>query len=87
MKNTNHQPLQSQKFQTQPQIETSKEIKPKRTPIKSQTSPKGFKIPLNLAVIERCILTPNIFDKINETEAEFSVEVHLTDTLLKLDSL
>ena len=43
--------------------------------------------PSNLAVMGRCILTPDIFDKINETEAGFGGEVHLTDALLKLDSL
>ena len=43
--------------------------------------------PSNLAVMGRCILTPDIFDKISETEAGFGGEVHLTDALLKLDSL
>ena len=43
--------------------------------------------PSNLAVIGRCILTPDIFDKINETEANIDNEIHLTDALLKLDSL
>ena len=60
MKNTNPQPLQSGKCQTQPQTELSTVKKSKRTPTKSQTSQK---------------------------EAGFGGEVHLTDALLKLDSL
>lgn len=43
--------------------------------------------PSNLAVIGRCILTPEIFDKIGETEVGLEGEIHLTDALLKLDSL
>ena len=42
--------------------------------------------PSNLAVIGRCILTPDIFDKISETEVSLG-EVHLSDVLKKLDSL
>ena len=45
------------------------------------------KNPSNLAVMGRCILTPDIFDKINETEVGFGGEIHLTDALLKLDTL
>lgn len=43
--------------------------------------------PSDLAVMGRCILTPEIFDKINETETGLGGEIHLTDALLKLDSL
>ena len=43
--------------------------------------------PSNLAVIGRCILTPDIFEKIDETEKGIDREIHLTDALLKLDSL
>lgn len=35
----------------------------------------------------RCILTPDIFDKICETDVGFGGEIHLTDALMKLDSL
>lgn len=45
------------------------------------------KNPTNLAVVGRCILTPDIFDKINETEVGFGGEIHLTDAMLKLDAL
>lgn len=45
------------------------------------------KNPTNLAVVGRCILTPDIFDKINETEVGFGGEIHLTDAMLKLDTL
>lgn len=41
----------------------------------------------NLAVMGRCILTPDIFDKIDETEYGIGGEIHLTDALSKLDSL
>lgn len=43
--------------------------------------------PSNLGVIGRCILTPDIFDKIDETEVGFEGEIHLTDALRKLDSI
>lgn len=43
--------------------------------------------PSNLAVMGRCILTPDIFDKIGKTEVGFGGEIHLTDALKKLDSL
>ena len=43
--------------------------------------------PSNLAVTGRCILTSDIFDKIDETDVGFGGEIHLTDALLKLDSL
>ncbi len=41
----------------------------------------------NLAVMGRCILTPDIFDRIDETEYGIGGEIHLTDALSKLDSL
>lgn len=43
--------------------------------------------PSELAVIGRLILTPDIFEKIGETEEGIDSEIHLTDALLKLDSL
>ena len=43
--------------------------------------------PSQLAVMGRCILTPDIFDKISETDVGFGGEIHLTDALKKLDSL
>lgn len=43
--------------------------------------------PTNLAVMGRCILTPDIFDKIDETDVGLGGEIHLTDALLKLDTL
>lgn len=45
------------------------------------------KSPSNIAMMGRYILTPDIFDKIDETEAGFDGEIHLTDALSKLDSL
>ena len=41
----------------------------------------------NLAIVGRYILTPDIFDKINETEPGFNGEVQLTDAMSKLDEL
>ena len=35
----------------------------------------------------RYVLTPDIFDKIDETEAGVGGEIQLTDTLQKLDSI
>ena len=35
----------------------------------------------------RYVLTPDIFDRIYETEADFGGEIHLTDALQKLDSI
>ena len=41
----------------------------------------------NIGIIGRYILTPDIFDKIDETKVGFANEIHLTDALTKLDSL
>ena len=43
--------------------------------------------PSNLAIIGRYILTPDIFDKINQTEPGFNGEIQLTDAMSKLDEL
>jgi UTP--glucose-1-phosphate uridylyltransferase len=43
--------------------------------------------PSGLAVIGRCVLTPDIFDKIGETGIGLEGEIHLTDALTKLDCL
>ena len=43
--------------------------------------------PSNLAIVGRYVLTPDIFDKIRETEPGFNDEVQLTDALSKLDEL
>ena len=49
--------------------------------------PKSNQAPSNLAIVGRYILTPNIFDKINQTEPGFNGEIQLTDALSKLDEL
>ena len=43
--------------------------------------------PSNLAIMGRYVLTPNIFDKLDETEAGYGGEIQLTDALQKLDSI
>lgn len=43
--------------------------------------------PTNLAITGRYILTPDIFDKIKETEVGVGDELHLTDALAKLDEV
>ena len=43
--------------------------------------------PSNLAIVGRYVLTPDIFDKIRQTEAGFNGEVQLTDALSKLDEI
>lgn len=43
-----------------------------------EKSPKD-KTPSNLAIIGRYVLTPDIFDKINETESGVGGEIPLTD--------
>ena len=45
------------------------------------------KAPSNLAIMDRYVLTPDIFDRIDETEAGFGGEIQLTDALQKLDSI
>jgi len=47
--------------------------------------PPREKAPSNLAIMGRYVLTPDIFDKIDETEAGVGGEIQLTDALQKLD--
>ncbi|MDO5860825.1 UTP--glucose-1-phosphate uridylyltransferase GalU [Methanobrevibacter sp.] len=49
--------------------------------------PKMDQAPSNLAIVGRYILTPDIFEKISETEPGFNGEIQLTDALSKLDEL
>ena len=43
--------------------------------------------PSNLAIMGRYVLTPDIFDKIKETDEGVGGEIQLTDALSKLDSI
>lgn len=49
--------------------------------------PKASEAPSNLAIMGRYIMTPDIFDKIKETEAGVGGEIQLTDALSKLDEI
>ena len=49
--------------------------------------PPKEKAPSNLAIMGRYVLTPDIFDKIDETEPGVGGEIQLTDALQKLDSI
>ena len=49
--------------------------------------PLADKAPSNLAIMGRYLLTPDIFDKINETKPGVGGEIQLTDALQKLDSI
>ena len=49
--------------------------------------PKSNQAPSNLAIVGRYVLTPDIFDKINQTEPGFNGEIQLTDALSKLDEI
>ena len=49
--------------------------------------PKADEAPSNLAVVGRYILTPDIFDKISQTEPGFNGEIQLTDAISKLDEI
>ena len=49
--------------------------------------PPRDKAPSNLAIMGRYVLTPDIFDKIDETEEGVGGEIQLTDALQKLDSI
>ena len=49
--------------------------------------PPAEEAPSNLAIMERYVLTPDIFDKLDETEAGYGGEIQLTDALQKLDSI
>ena len=50
-------------------------------------NPQNEKAPIDLGIIGRYILTPEIFDKIDETEVGSRGEIHLTEALSKLESL
>lgn len=45
------------------------------------------KAPSNLAIMGRYVLTPDIFEKIDETGPGVGGEIQLTDALQKLDSI
>ena len=45
------------------------------------------KVPSNLTIMGRYVLTPDIFDNISETEPGVGCEIQLTDALQKLDSI
>lgn len=49
--------------------------------------PQANEAPSNLAIMGRYVLTPDIFDKIKETEAGVGGEIQLTDALSKLDKI
>lgn len=49
--------------------------------------PPKDKAPSNLAIMGRYVLTPDIFDKLDETEAGYGGEIQLTDALQKFDSI
>ena len=49
--------------------------------------PEINEAPSNIAITGRYILTPDIFDKIKETEVGIGDELHLTDALAKLDEV
>ena len=49
--------------------------------------PLMYQAPSNLAIMGRYVLTPDIFDKIDETEPGVGGEIQLTDALSKLDAI
>ena len=49
--------------------------------------PQIGQAPTNLAITGRYVLTPDIFDKIEETEPGFNDEIQLTDEISKLDDI
>lgn len=49
--------------------------------------PEISEAPTNIAITGRYVLTPDIFDKIKETEVGIGDELHLTDALSKLDEV
>lgn len=49
--------------------------------------PPRDEAPSNLAIMGRYVLTPDIFDKIDETKPGVGGEIQLTDALQKLDSI
>ena len=48
--------------------------------------PPMDKAPSNLTIMGRHVLTPDIFDKLDKTEAGVGGEIWLTDALQKLNS-
>jgi len=71
-------------------MESLKEAKLKKTSTRSVPlveKPPIDKAPSNLAIMGRYVLTPDIFDKIDETEPGVGGEIQLTDALQKLDSI
>ena len=50
-------------------------------------SPQNERAPIDLGIIGRYILTPEIFDRIDETKVGFRHEIHLTEAMSKLESL
>ena len=49
--------------------------------------PPKEKAPSNLAIMGCHVLTPDIFDRIDESEPDVGGEIQLTDALQKLDSI
>ena len=49
--------------------------------------PLTHQTPSNLAIMGRYVLTPDIFDKLNETKPGVGGEIQLTDALSKLDAI
>ena len=49
--------------------------------------PLAHQAPSNLAIMGRYVLTPDIFDKLNETKPGVGGEIQLTDALAELDSI
>ena len=49
--------------------------------------PNVDEAPSDLAIVGRYILTPDIFDKISQTEPGFNGEIQLTDALSKMDEV
>ena len=49
--------------------------------------PLAHQAPSNLAIMGRYVLSPDIFDKIDETEPGIGGEIQLTDALSKLDAI
>jgi UTP--glucose-1-phosphate uridylyltransferase len=50
-------------------------------------SPQNERAPMDLGIIGRYILTPEIFERIDETKVGFRHEIHLTEAMSKLESL
>ena len=68
-------------------MESSKAVKVEKDIYKISElveKPPRDKAPSNLAIMGRYVLTPNIFDKINETEPGVGGEIQLTDAFKSL---